>query len=152
MIILINSFLWALGGTWNKNARRLGIPLLNIFLLRSFAPLVGFLVLPIGYGVNENEGEKSSFLGTLFKKLTNNNFFLANLFTRFTVGILYGLSTVWYHWHSPIKILYAVLIITITTVLFGVFIKNEPTIKIWKWQLNVEEILIGFSYGTIWII
>ena len=152
MIILLNGFLWALGGTWNKNIRRLGIPILNALILCSFAPLLGLVVLGAGYGVNENEGEKSSFLGTFFKRLTNNNFFLANLFTRFTCGILYGLTTIWYYWHNPMKILYAVLITTITTVLFGVFIKNEPTIKIWKWQLNVEEILIGCSYGTIWII
>ena len=126
----------------------MGIPLLNALILRSFAPLLGLLVIPIGYGINEEKGQKSSLIGTFFLKFFN--FFWANVLTRLTVGILYGLSTILYY--RDIRVLYACGITSVITVLFGAFIKNEPTIKLWKIQLNLEEILIGMGYGTAWIL
>jgi hypothetical protein len=149
-IIPLNSLLWALGGFRWKNLRRIAIPFLNSLLLRSFAPLLGLLALCVGYGVNENEGEKSSYLGGVFLSCFKGNFFLANLFTRLTVGILYGLSTILYY--RDIRVLYAILITTTITVLFGAIIRNEPTIKIGKIQLNTEELIIGAGYGASFLI
>jgi hypothetical protein len=148
MIILINSFLWALGGFEHKWRRSAAIPLLNALILHSFAPLLGLLALRVGYGVNENRGEKSSFLGTFWLNHTP-NFFWANVMTRFTVGILYGLSTILYY--KDIRTFFAILVTTIITVLFGAIITGEPTIKIGKIQLNAEELIIGAAYGSCWL-
>lgn len=148
-MIILNSILWALGGFQWLWMRKIAIPILNSIILRSFSPLLGLLALCVGYGVNEGEGEKSSFLGTFWLKHTP-NFFWANVMTRLTVGILYGLSTILYY--RDIRTLYAIGITTIITVLFGAIIKNEPTIKIGKIQLNTEELIIGVAYGSAWLI
>ncbi len=147
-MIILNSLLWALGGFKWLWMRKIAIPICNALLLRSFAPLLGLCVLCVGYGVNENPGEKSSILGTFWIKHTP-NFFWANVMTRLTVGILYGLSTILYY--RDIRVLYAIGITTIITVLFGAIITGEPTIKIGKIQLNTEELIIGAGYGACWL-
>ena len=148
-MIILNSLLWALGGFKWLWLRKLGIPLCNSLLLWNFAPLIGIGALSVGYGVNENKGEKSSILGTFWIKHTP-NFLWANIMTRLCVGILYGLSTILYY--RDIRVLYAIGITTIITVLFGAIIKGEPTIKIGKIQLNTEELIIGAGYGSCWLL
>lgn len=108
------SVLWALGGTYHKAYRRVGVPLViticylifyeELLCLLTFPMLFG--VLSIGYGIPTIHGQKivdgdwvyeytdeGSFLGSFFWKYSLNDK-LANFLTRGTIYLLILVSLI----------------------------------------------------------
>jgi len=107
-IPILGGILGAIGGSGNKPARRIGIPLIlagyaysnteNIWVF-SICSMIG--ALSIGYGipsytdnVEETSYDSGSALGRFYYKLFKNNHLLADLATRGTIGKLIALSLV----------------------------------------------------------
>jgi hypothetical protein len=102
LIPILGGLLGAIGGSGNKGARRIGIPLLlsgyayyrteNIFTL-SIMTMAG--VLSLGYGIPEPDGsDEGSALGRFWYKIFKGNHLLADVFTRGTIGVLIALSMI----------------------------------------------------------
>jgi len=95
---ILGGLLGAIGGSGNKGARRVLIPLLitglayadteSIFVI-TIMSMCGWLSM--GYGIPDST-DKGSFLGRFYFNLFNQNNLLANIFTRGTIGLLIGLS------------------------------------------------------------
>ena len=98
---LITGILGAFGGAdhTSKSWRRVGIPItlagvswLNGYGLISLILGLFGICFSIGYGIpNPNTGDKGSGIGAFWYKLFKGNHFLADLFTRGTVGISFGI-------------------------------------------------------------
>jgi len=104
-IPLLGGLLGAIGGSGDKPARRIGIPvtiagyaysnLHNLWVITIFS-MIG--ALSLGYGIPDDNyltdptKDKGSSLGRFFYKLFKGNHKLADIFTRGTCGILVALS------------------------------------------------------------
>lgn len=94
------ALLWALGGSHHKAFRRVGVPCTLGFLLglttHSLAvvpvALMMYGVLCIGYGIPDVNDPKGSFLGAFWYRVTGEDGLRADIFTRATVGLLFGLT------------------------------------------------------------
>jgi len=106
-IPLLGGLLGAIGGSGNKPARRIGIPVTlagyaysntqNLWVITICSMIC---VLSIGYGIPDVDylidptKDKGSFLGRFFYKLFKGNHVLADIFTRGTCGLLIALSLI----------------------------------------------------------
>lgn len=108
LIPIAGGLLGAIGGSGNKPARRIGIPvtisgyaysnLHNLWVI-TICSMIG--ALSIGYGIpsykdstEESSYDAGSVLGRFFYKLFKQNHVLADIFTRGTIGLLIALSLI----------------------------------------------------------
>jgi len=97
---ILGGLLGAIGGSGNKGARRILIPLLitglayadteSIFVI-TIMSMCGWLSM--GYGIPDST-DRGSFLGRFYFNIFNQNNLLANIFTRGTIGLLIALSLI----------------------------------------------------------
>jgi hypothetical protein len=94
----VGGLLGALGGAEQKSLRRILIPLLLIglayfetesILVITICSMMG--ALSIGYGI-PGDNDSGSWLGRFYYNLFHQNHFLADIFTRGTIGLFIGLS------------------------------------------------------------
>jgi hypothetical protein len=106
-IPIFGGILGAIGGSGNKGARRVGIPVTiagyaysnthNLWVITIFS-MIG--ALSLGYGIPDDNylidptKDKGSSLGRFFYKLFKGNHVLADIFTRGTIGGLIALSLI----------------------------------------------------------
>jgi hypothetical protein len=106
-IPIFGGVLGAIGGSGNKGARRVGIPVIlagyaysrveNIYVV-TICSMIG--ALSCGYGIPDENyltdptKDKGSALGRFYYKLFKGNHVLADIFTRGTVGVLIALSLI----------------------------------------------------------
>jgi hypothetical protein len=104
-IPIFGGILGAIGGSGNKGARRIGIPVMlagyaysrleNIYVI-TICSMIG--ALSLGYGIPDvdylidGNGDKGSFLGRFYLKLFKSNHKWADIATRGTIGLLIALS------------------------------------------------------------
>ena len=96
---LLGGLLGAIGGSGDKGARRIVLPILIMGLayletesILTLTILSLIIPLSIGYGIPDSF-DGGSFLGCLFMDITNNEFW-ANILVRGTVGLVIGLSLI----------------------------------------------------------
>jgi len=91
---IICAFLWAIGGSGPKMARRIGVPVVmggslaftSLWLLIATGPLIG--VVSMGYGMPDAT-DKGSVLGRFYSKFLSKK--AANWATRFTLYVLFNI-------------------------------------------------------------
>lgn len=143
ILIPLCGLLWAWAGAdgTSKNWRRMGVPLAISLILWNPWGLLLYIPLILGYGIPcHNDG--GSLVGRFFYKLAKKDEYLASLYTRTFIGIVYGLFISLVVWN-----LFPVVILGITVPLFGAVIKSIPQVKILGKTLNTEEMIIGAFVG-----
>jgi len=98
-ITILIALLGAYGGQGHKSYRRMGIPIMivlfslcqlkNLWTLTIFSMIGAFST---GYGIPSPDDDDPSSLGKFWMKVFKNNEYLANIFTRGTIGFLVSLS------------------------------------------------------------
>jgi len=151
---IICGFLGAFGGATggNKAARRYLIPLLitglaymqtESILVLTILSIIGWFSL--GYGIPGNEDEGSA-LGRFYYNLFNRNHFLADIFTRGTIGLLVTLSLISIPIIKHNWFIYILCGLGICSVYSFISWRNLSQYKLFKIQLNWSETL---TYGLI---
>jgi hypothetical protein len=143
ILFLITGFLWAWAGAegTSKNWRRIGVPIaISLFRWTPWGLLL-YLPLSLGYGIPDGTDEGSP-IGRFFYRLAKKNEYLASIYTRIFIGILYGICI-----GVVTGSLVPVAVLGITVPLFGAIIKTEPQVKAFGKVLNTEEFIIGALVG-----
>lgn len=150
LLPIFGGLLGALGGSVNKSFRRVLLPLMifgfaysvtESFWVLSILSLMG--VLSIGYGIPDATDE-GSFLGRFYYKLFNHNHFLADIFTRGTIGLLIGLSLVSLPIIKHAWLIYSICLVGIVLTQSLVSWRNLGTYKLFNKELSwVESITWG---------
>jgi len=154
LVTILGGLLGAMGGAENssKALRRIILP--AIITVIAYFQTASLYVLSImtmtfarlGYGLPSPDDDKPSILGKFFFDIFNGNMFLANVFTRGTIGVitcftLLSVPIIKHNWGT--YTLSCALIIFAYSCLswrdLGVF-------QFFKWQLLWSEALL---YGTI---
>ena len=166
VFFLLSYIIGALAGSYagaegtEKNVRRIGIPVMITFgaiavLYIHFGAVAWFAltimsmcgVFAIGYGIPDDTDEGSA-LGKFWYKITNKNHFLADVFTRLTIGIACSVSLLSIPLISNLMVAYLIgcAIIIFHYVMFGAIIKNEGTFIFCNKECLFEE---AYIYGAI---
>lgn len=150
---ITGAILGALGGAEksSKLFRRIGIPILLLLmgvLFKNYAAILIALYIPIfyvGYGIPD-ANDSGSFLGRFWYKIFSKNSFLADIFTKATIGILFSIILVIIAilQHNA-KLLFITVPITILShVVFGGLIQGLGEIKLFKKKLLGVDLLRYF--------
>jgi len=151
---IIGAILGAFGGAEksSKLFRRIGIPILLLLvgiLFKNYAAMLVALYIPIfyvGYGIPDS-GDSGSFLGKLWYKLFKKNHFLADIFTKATIGMLFSivLIIIGILKHNSSFLLITIPITILSHVVFGGLIQGLGKIKIFNKELLGVDLLRYFS-------
>jgi len=160
---IVGGFFGGLLGAWggakgtNKLWRRLGLPILIttivLLVLKSWLVLSIFslmIVLSLGYGIPDNfpGGDKGSPLGRIYYFLFGRNYFLADIFTRGTIGLLSCLTFLSIPLLKSNWIMYIVGAL-ITIVIYATFSwRTLGSVVIFGKNLIWSEILTYFALTT----
>lgn len=146
---IIGAVLGALGGAEksSKLFRRIGIPILLLLLgilFKNYATILIALYISIfyvGYGIPDTI-DAGSFFGRFWYKIFKKNGFLADIFTKATIGVLFSVVlTIIAILRHNIQLLFITVPITILSqVVFGALIQGLGMIKLFSKKLNGVEL------------
>lgn len=150
---IIGAISGALGGAEkaSKLFRRIGIPILLLLigvLFKNYAAILISLYIPIfyvGYGIPD-VNDPGSFLGRFWFKIFKKNHFLADIFTKATIGTFFSiiLSVIGILRHSSFLLLITIPMTILSYVIFGGLIQGLGEIKIFNKKLLGVDLLRYF--------
>jgi hypothetical protein len=131
LTLLAITFLYSFGGANNTSKiwRRIAIPIIvSLYKLNLLGLL---LIIPLMLGYGEDSSIRKFYKGS-------------NFLTRLTISIIMTIALILIT-HKLVNILF------ITWYLFWTALckVDDKMIKIWKWELNLEELLIGLGIAVV---